>query len=165
MHGCAASELCKKQRCHSDRYRVPPAMDRQSRGLPRQSQGRNCDAHERSQPKLDVLPRVRTQRSDVQESTIRRRPQHGIGNQERAERHDSAAGALRQLDASSRGDGMNGEPKKASGTIDLEPTWESLCRIADRGALKAGELMPACRIADTVRQAQKAGKTSITFDL
>lgn len=52
-----------------------------------------------------------------------------------------------------------------AGTIDLEPTWAGLCRIASRGAINAEELMPACKIADLVRQAQKAGKAEITFDL
>lgn len=47
--------------------------------------------------------------------------------------------------------------------IDLEPKWTALCKMAHRGVLPAKELMPACEIADIVRQAQKEGKESITF--
>lgn len=48
-------------------------------------------------------------------------------------------------------------------TIDLEPTWQALCRMAERGHLPASELQPACKIADIVRQAQKSGDKSVTF--
>lgn len=48
-------------------------------------------------------------------------------------------------------------------TIDLEPTWQSLCRMAERGQLSASELQPACKIADIIRQAQKSGDKSVTF--
>ncbi len=48
-------------------------------------------------------------------------------------------------------------------TIDLEPTWEALCNAAQQGHLPAKELMPACKIADIVRQAQKAGKKQVIF--
>lgn len=51
----------------------------------------------------------------------------------------------------------------AYGTIDLEPTWESLCNASQVGALQPIELLPACIIADKIRQAQKAGAESITF--
>lgn len=47
--------------------------------------------------------------------------------------------------------------------IDTEPTWVALCHVAERGALNAKELIPACMIADSVRQAQKNGAKSITF--
>lgn len=53
--------------------------------------------------------------------------------------------------------------KKKTFTIDLEPTWESLCNASQDGALEPAELMPACIIADKIRQAQKAGANSITF--
>lgn len=53
--------------------------------------------------------------------------------------------------------------KRKAGTIDIEPTWESLCYAVNRGALKGEALLPACKIADAVRQAQKKGKKSITF--
>jgi len=51
----------------------------------------------------------------------------------------------------------------AEHTIDIEPTWETLCNLAHGGALDAKELMPACKVADMVRQAQKKGKKGITF--
>ena len=48
--------------------------------------------------------------------------------------------------------------------IDLEPTWEDLCRAVASGALKdAMILKPACKIADIIRQAQKQGKKEVTF--
>jgi len=52
---------------------------------------------------------------------------------------------------------------KSMGTIDIEPTWESLCRLAASGGILPEELMPACKIADVVRQAQKAGKKRVEF--
>ena len=48
-------------------------------------------------------------------------------------------------------------------TIDIEPKWEDLCRMAQSGHLPAKELMPACQLADIVRQAQKEGKQSVSF--
>lgn len=48
-------------------------------------------------------------------------------------------------------------------TIDLEPTWTELCNASQAGALQPRELLPACQIADKIRQAQKAGAESITF--
>lgn len=50
-------------------------------------------------------------------------------------------------------------------TIDIEPKWVDLCHLVSSSALPAEELIPACQLADTVRQAQKAGRKSITFDL
>lgn len=47
--------------------------------------------------------------------------------------------------------------------INVEPTWESLCYLASENCLPAIELMPACAVADLVRQAQKKGAKSITF--
>lgn len=58
---------------------------------------------------------------------------------------------------------MKSKKRKIVGTIDIEPTWESLCYAVNRGALKGEALLPACKIADAVRQAQKKGKKSITF--
>ena len=52
---------------------------------------------------------------------------------------------------------------KQIGTIDLEPTWENLCNMAQSGHLQPKELMQACKLADIVRQAQKQGKKSVTF--
>jgi hypothetical protein len=52
---------------------------------------------------------------------------------------------------------------KETQTIDIEPTWEALCNMAFHGHIKADLLMPACKIADTVRQAQKRGDKSVTF--
>lgn len=52
---------------------------------------------------------------------------------------------------------------KKTGTIDIEPTWESLCNLSERGGLSPKELMQACKIADMVRQAQKQGAKSVTF--
>lgn len=49
--------------------------------------------------------------------------------------------------------------KKIVTTIDIEPTWEYLCRMV----INPEDLMPACKIADMVRQAQKRGSKSITF--
>ena len=48
-------------------------------------------------------------------------------------------------------------------TINIEPTWEQLCKMAEIDRLPPQELMPACKIADIVRQAQKKGKKSVTF--
>jgi hypothetical protein len=48
-------------------------------------------------------------------------------------------------------------------TLDIEPTWEALCNLAQGGALPPEELMPACKIADIVRQAQKKGATAVEF--
>jgi hypothetical protein len=53
--------------------------------------------------------------------------------------------------------------KQKIGTIDVEPTWESLCISSYKHGLTAEVLMPACKIADAVRQAQKKGAKSITF--
>ncbi len=47
--------------------------------------------------------------------------------------------------------------------IDIEPTWESLCNLSQKGGLPAKELLPACIIADKVRQSQKEGAKSVTF--
>mgnify|MGYP007071652673 CR=1 FL=1 len=54
--------------------------------------------------------------------------------------------------------------KKTVTTIDIEPTWVELCKASELGALPAIELMPACQIADKIRQAQKKGATSILFE-
>lgn len=54
-------------------------------------------------------------------------------------------------------------------TIDIEPTWVSLCRttrnISNQKAVKdlLKELESACTMADKIRQAQKSGANSITF--
>lgn len=48
-------------------------------------------------------------------------------------------------------------------TIDIEPKWADLCMISERGALRPKELLPACKIADVVRQAQKHGAKSVSF--
>jgi hypothetical protein len=48
-------------------------------------------------------------------------------------------------------------------TIDMEPTWETLCNLSAADVLPAKELMPACKLADKIRQAQKSGAKSITF--
>lgn len=53
--------------------------------------------------------------------------------------------------------------KKKIKTIDLEPTWAELCNACQAGALQPSELLPACQIADKIRQAQKSGAESITF--
>ncbi len=53
--------------------------------------------------------------------------------------------------------------KKFVGMIDVEPTWEVLCIEVQKGVLKADMLLPACRIADVVRQAQKQNKKNIIF--
>ena len=50
---------------------------------------------------------------------------------------------------------------KYAGTIDIEPTWETLCKMAQQGVLPPEQLMPACQIADTIRQAQKRGAKKI----
>jgi hypothetical protein len=47
--------------------------------------------------------------------------------------------------------------------IDIEPTWQELCAISEKGCLPPIELMGACNIADIVRQAQKKGAVSVTF--
>jgi hypothetical protein len=47
--------------------------------------------------------------------------------------------------------------------IDIEPTWEALCHLSDRGLVNVKELIPACQVADMVRQAQKKGAISVTF--
>lgn len=49
------------------------------------------------------------------------------------------------------------------GYIDLEPKWADLCRIAQRIPKITPELMPACEVADVVRQAQKKGKSGVLF--
>lgn len=53
----------------------------------------------------------------------------------------------------------------ATEIIDIEPTWESICNMVSRGFAKADVLMPACKIADVIRQAQKKGvkRLIITF--
>lgn len=53
--------------------------------------------------------------------------------------------------------------KQKTMTIDLEPTWEGLCHLVVKGNLPADELIPACKLADIVRQAQKQGKAKVTF--
>jgi len=52
---------------------------------------------------------------------------------------------------------------KYAGTIDLEPKWVDVCRMAERIPKAVPELMPACQIADVVRQAQKHGKKGVMF--
>jgi len=52
-------------------------------------------------------------------------------------------------------------------TIDLEPTWSDVCSMLKTGHIKhedADLLLPACEIADTVRQAQKKGKKRVIFE-
>lgn len=49
--------------------------------------------------------------------------------------------------------------KKLITTIDIEPTWETLCNLVENPL----DLLPACIIADKIRKAQKAGALSITF--
>lgn len=51
--------------------------------------------------------------------------------------------------------------RKIAGYIDVEPRWEALCVMAQRKILPPEELMPACKLADTLRQAQKAGKKGL----
>lgn len=58
---------------------------------------------------------------------------------------------------------INTENLKQIGTLDIEPTWESLCNISQRGGLPPKELMQACKIADMIRKAQKDGAKSIVF--
>jgi hypothetical protein len=53
--------------------------------------------------------------------------------------------------------------KKMEEIVDLEPTWEAMCKMTTSGHIKADLLLPACKIADVVRQAQKAGHKSITI--
>ncbi len=53
--------------------------------------------------------------------------------------------------------------KKYAGKIDIEPTWKGLCNEVSKGFIKADILLPACEIADRVRQAQKQGKKNIVF--
>lgn len=53
--------------------------------------------------------------------------------------------------------------KQQTGTIDVEPTWVAICRMVGLGTVKAEELIPACRLADIIRQAQKSGNEKITF--
>lgn len=53
--------------------------------------------------------------------------------------------------------------KKFVGTIDCEPTWETLLKEITSGVLKTEILLPAIRIADVVRQAQKQGKKQVIF--
>ena len=48
-------------------------------------------------------------------------------------------------------------------TIDLEPKWVDLCKMAQSGHLQPKELMQACEVADIVRQAQKAGAKAVEF--
>jgi len=48
-------------------------------------------------------------------------------------------------------------------TLDIEPTWETICNMVENNLASAKELLPACKIADVVRQAQKNGKQSVTF--
>lgn len=49
-------------------------------------------------------------------------------------------------------------------TIDLEPKWVDLLRSYNHMAEKDLSVFEsACNIADIVRQAQKSGKTSVTF--
>lgn len=47
--------------------------------------------------------------------------------------------------------------------IDIEPTWETLCKMSQDGHLEPKELMQACVIADMIRQVQKNGKQYIKF--
>jgi hypothetical protein len=46
-------------------------------------------------------------------------------------------------------------------TINIEPSWESLCIAVGRGALNAEVLLPACQLTDAVRQAQKSGANQV----
>lgn len=48
--------------------------------------------------------------------------------------------------------------------INIEPTWESLCNLAQGGVLPPKELMQACKLADMVRQSQKNGDRYIKFN-
>ena len=45
--------------------------------------------------------------------------------------------------------------KKKIAIVDTEPTWVNLCNGVQSGAINAETLLPACKIADIVRQAQK----------
>lgn len=54
--------------------------------------------------------------------------------------------------------------KKRIGIVDTEPTWVGLCNAAQSGAIEPKELLQACKTADVVRQAQKDGKKSVTFE-
>jgi len=47
--------------------------------------------------------------------------------------------------------------------IDIEPTWESIGRMVERGYTTADQLKPALKLADTIRQAQKQGKAGVVF--
>lgn len=53
--------------------------------------------------------------------------------------------------------------KQFAGTIDCEPTWEALLTEVKNGILNAEHLLPAIKIADVVRQAQKQGKKQVIF--
>lgn len=53
--------------------------------------------------------------------------------------------------------------KKVVATIDCEPRWTDLWRLACSGHIPVEELEKACVLADTVRQAQKNGE-SITIN-
>jgi len=58
---------------------------------------------------------------------------------------------------------VNAPKMKYAGMIDLEPTWVTVCNMATRFPKVTPELMPACRLADVVRQAQKHGKKGVMF--
>jgi len=47
--------------------------------------------------------------------------------------------------------------------IDIEPTWESIGRMVERGYTTADQLKPALKLADTIRQAQKSGAKGVNF--
>jgi TRAP-type mannitol/chloroaromatic compound transport system substrate-binding protein len=46
--------------------------------------------------------------------------------------------------------------------VDIEPTWVALGRLMIKEQF-SGQLDPALKIADIVRQAQKRGSKSVTF--
>jgi len=47
--------------------------------------------------------------------------------------------------------------------IDIEPTWENICRVLGKSNPIVLELLGACKIADYIRQAQKKGAKSVTI--
>jgi hypothetical protein len=48
-------------------------------------------------------------------------------------------------------------------TIDIEPTWTAICNGVQHGHFQADALLPACQVADIVRQAQKQGVKRLLF--
>ncbi len=48
-------------------------------------------------------------------------------------------------------------------TIDLEPTWEDLCRGVESGHIKASMLMPACKLSATLEGRDSCEKKYLAF--